>query len=346
MGPFEMQTEARFKADAVNSADFPRRYTEFIAWSEKCSLEEAARRSLARMFGLFSDVKRNASIITAFRGGEDLSKMAPEARKKAEVKLLRENRGRNRQLMQDLRGMGYGFTPVLGGWVETSDDGDVRSVEEESLVVSGPIVEAVFADAPVEAPGVSAGVKFQADMHKLVKRYNQDGVLMKLSGATDLIVLLKGGQQINVGTWSMNKAAANYTKMRGGGQRGVKFAFESAGSESSSTRLAVRMYLEQQATVEEQGYSLQPNLSTGSPHTSSNAGIWQGTLRCVYDGEAGKTAALARVRSHQDVMEAEIVPETGVDGAGLVHETNIEVEFTASSEDAARGKMIEITRAG
>jgi hypothetical protein len=68
------------------------------------SLEEAARRSLGRVFGQVSGSPNTLVIITAFRGENTLA----------------INRGRNARLSGDLRGYGWGFTPVLGGFVETT----------------------------------------------------------------------------------------------------------------------------------------------------------------------------------------------------------------------------------
>lgn len=230
MGPFEREVENNWKANAVNTPEFPRLYAEYISETENCSLKEAARRSLSRIFNLFTDPKRNVAIITAFRGEFGLP----------------ENRARNRQLMADLRAMGYGYAPVIGGWIEHTEDGKERKVEEESLVVSGPVVEALFQDAPVEAPGAIAGEKFQQDMLKLIRKYDQDGVLLKLSGTKDAIILNKDGTSFRLGPWKMNSAAQYYTTMRRGGQLGKRweFAFECAGTDTMSTRQAVRKFFE------------------------------------------------------------------------------------------------------
>lgn len=233
MGPFEKQVENNWKAQTVSTPEFPRRYAEFIAAREGCSLEEAARRSLSRIFRMFTDEKRNAAIITAFRGEYGLA----------------ENRQRNRQLMSDVRSLGFGFVPVIGGWIEHVAGGPDRTVEEESLVVSGPVVEAVYADAPVEAPAATAAEQFKTNMHRLIRKYDQDGVLLKLAGSTDAIILNNDGSSFTLGPWRLNSAAQYYTKMRRGGQRGKKmeFAFECAGAENMATRQAVQKFFEERA---------------------------------------------------------------------------------------------------
>lgn len=328
MGPFEKHVNARFEADTVNTPDFPRRYVEYIAHTEGCDLKEAARRSLSRIFRIFTEPKRNVAILTAFR--DDYT--------------LPENRQRNRQLMADIRRLGYGFVPVIGGWIEKQDSGEFRPVEEESIVVSGPMVERVFTDGPVEAPGREAGLQFQANIHKLVRKYDQDGALLKLSGSKSAIILEKSGNTFSLGPWSLNKAAENYTKMRGGGQKGRKFAFEAAGNESSTTRQSVKRFFEDRVTLAEQGFALRPNLSTGTPQAASGEGLWMGVLYVSFDDKAGLDAALAHVRSHPDVVSATPAQADVSAGAGVEGEVEIKVELRATSDDAARGKIIELTK--
>lgn len=229
MGPFEKQVESRHKAKLVNTPEFPRLYVEYIAETEGCSLEEAARRSLSRIFRLFTEEDRNAAIITAFRGEYSLA----------------ENRVRNRKLMSDLRTLGYGFTPVIGGWIEHAAGGDDRKVEEESLVVSAPLTErvAVKVADPVKAADAE---EFQSHMLAMVRKYDQDGVLLKLVGDDTAHILNKDGSSFSLGPWRLNNAAQYYTILKKGGQRGrrMEFAFECAGNETLSTRQAVQAFFE------------------------------------------------------------------------------------------------------
>lgn len=226
MGPFESVVEKQFDERAVNTPEFPRMLSRYVAETEGIPMNEAARRSLSRVFRLFTDPARNAAIITAFRGEYP----------------YQTNLVRNRALMADLRAKGFGFVPVIGGWIEDVADGTTRPVEEESLVVSGPIVEDV-------APMPEVSTAFSNVMYAMLRKYDQDGVLLKLSGSTDALILNKNGSTFSLGPWRLNMAAKYYTKMRLGAQAGRKmeFQFEHAGDDSVSTRQAVHAYFRNKA---------------------------------------------------------------------------------------------------
>ena len=226
MGPFESAVERKFSEQVLTPA-FPRMLTRYVAETESIPMEEAARRSLSRVFTLFTDSTRNAAIITAFRGGGEYT--------------FDENIARNRKLMADLRAAGYGYVPVLGGFVETADDGSKREVDEESLVVSGPVTEDAPAPLAVPADTMAAVGAFQRTMLSLCRKYEQDGVLLKLGGSTDVVLLEKSGSSMTLGPWRLNTAAKYYTKMRFGAQAGRKmeFTFECAGGGNAITRRVV-----------------------------------------------------------------------------------------------------------
>lgn len=232
MGPFESLVEKKF-SEQVGTPQFPRMLARYTAETEGIALAEAARRSLSRVFRIFTDPARNAAILTAFRGEYSFD----------------ENIARNRKLMADLRTAGYGFVPVLGGFVETTDDGDKREVDEESLVISGPVsVETAenlqeLRDPIPSATAMSIG-GFQRTMLMLCRKYDQDGVLLKLSGSTDVVLLEKSGSSMTLGPWRLNDAAKYYTKMRFGAQAGRKmeFTFECAGDGNAMTRRVVETY--------------------------------------------------------------------------------------------------------
>jgi hypothetical protein len=191
------------------------RYLEYKARQDGVSLEEAASRSLGRLFGQVSGSPNTLVIITAFRGENTLA----------------INRGRNARLSGDLRGYGWGFTPVLGGFVETTPDRDGRPqqqrVHEESF----------FVNASGDAQGVTAKVA------SLLKKYQQEAALVKYSGDDAASLLYPNGQTVGVGRWQADPKlmATYYTRMRKG-PVDRQFAFEAAGDDSIMTRMAVDLY--------------------------------------------------------------------------------------------------------
>lgn len=222
MGPFERTIEEHGDPALVNSSRaFPRIYVRYIAETQGVSLAEAASRSMSRMWGLFTDLNANVGIITAFRNEYSLEK----------------NHTRNRALESDLRSLRLGLVPVIGGYPEKDQVGEFR--EEESFVVSEHSPDRESPEAMAQR-----SKRFASGLLKLVQKYSQDSVLLKLAGSNKVIVLNNDGSQFSPGTWtSINQAAEFYTYLHGGGQKGVKFAFECAGDYTVSTRRAVYEWL-------------------------------------------------------------------------------------------------------
>ena len=104
-------------------------YVEYVADRDACSLQEAARRSMARAYKLVTSSDHPMAIMTAFRGERPIN----------------INRVLNKELEQDLRSNGWGFIPVLGGTNERVKDpetgketGEVKKIDgEESYFIIG-----------------------------------------------------------------------------------------------------------------------------------------------------------------------------------------------------------------
>lgn len=88
------------------------------------SLDESARRSLARTMGKFQgQAQRPTAILTAFRGDFDLNK----------------NRQANKKLEALFKAHGLSFTPVIGAGQE--NEGGVEKISKEESYVVAPIAE-------------------------------------------------------------------------------------------------------------------------------------------------------------------------------------------------------------
>ena len=205
----------RFTAFLQQDGDPFARYLEYKAQQDGVGLEEAASRSLGRLFAQVSGSPNTLVIITAFRGENTLA----------------VNRARNAQLSSELRGLGWGFTPVLGGFVETTPDGteqpQQRRVHEESF----------FVNASGDARQVTARVI------SLLGKYQQEAALVKYAGSDTASLLYPNGQTVEVGRWQGDPKlmATYYSRMRKG-PASRQFAFEAAGDDSNITRMAVDLY--------------------------------------------------------------------------------------------------------
>jgi hypothetical protein len=191
------------------------RYLEYKARQDGVSLDEAASRSIGRLFGQVSSSANTLVIITAFRGENTLA----------------INRSRNTQLAGDIRALGWGYTPVLGGFVETIPDlhgqPQQQRVHEESF----------FVNASGEARTVTSQVV------KLLAKYQQEAALVKFPVSPSASLLYPSGQASVVGQWQGDPKlmATFYTRMRKGPSN-RQFTFEAAGDDSISTRMAVDLY--------------------------------------------------------------------------------------------------------
>lgn len=191
------------------------RYLEYKAHSDGIDIEEAARRSIGRLFSQLEKGNEAYVIISAFRGTNSLA----------------ANRRANMALANDIRGLGWGFTPVLGGFVETSPDPQgqpqERRVHEESYFVA----------ASGDPTSVKRGIV------GLLHRYQQEAALLKLPGDDQALFINQAGATNPVGQWKADPKlmAIYYTRMRHGAPN-RQFTFEAAGDGSVMTRTIVDAY--------------------------------------------------------------------------------------------------------
>jgi hypothetical protein len=201
----------KFKNYTENRERHIERYVAYLADKHGESLEEAARRSLARIWQQMSD-GQNHAIITAFRGENKLP----------------QNRNRNMALISDMRELGWGFTPVSGGFREKVQDlegqptGEERDVDEESFFVTGNDDSTVF----------------KKQLLALAQKYNQDAVIVKYHDDPTAHMLDVDGSEEALGQWKKDDLAQYYTKMKKGPEN-RKFTFESAGDLTRSTLMAI-----------------------------------------------------------------------------------------------------------
>lgn len=197
-------------AEDVESEDHIGRYTQMKAHQWGVTLAEAAERSMSRLYGQIQ-VSERVVIVTAFQHKQS----------------LRQNRGLNVSLASDIRQLGWGYTPVMGGFVEKNKDGKDVHVREESF----------FVNADSSPKQVSTAVL------KMLETYQQQAALVKLSEQPDAMLLWANGSTTSVGQWHADsqQMAQYYTRMRNG-PPGRQFTFEAAGDDSGMTRLGVDLF--------------------------------------------------------------------------------------------------------
>jgi hypothetical protein len=131
-----------------------------------------------------------------------------------------ENRERNRQLEDDIRKHGFGFTHVKGRYIENHGTPQARPVDEHSYLIHG------------KAGNDNGELKHFLMHHG--EKYGQDSVLHKAHDAehAHLIGTREGGfpgkgVSHQVGKWHPNRAGEFHSVMRGRHGAGRTFAFES-----------------------------------------------------------------------------------------------------------------------
>ncbi len=185
------------------------KFHEYLAWRDKISLEEAARRSLARTWEL-AQAGKVMALITAF------------------VKELpyEHNATRNSALMSDIRKTKFGYSPLYGYWVyEDPTTGQKEQIKEDSLLVS----------ASVSIPNN----KFKEIVLAWIQKYQQESAVIKYADADIAYWLFANGTEKQLGKWSINQLADYYSKMKYGAANRT-FVFEASDNHSWSAQLAIQ----------------------------------------------------------------------------------------------------------
>jgi hypothetical protein len=198
--------------------DSVRRYVEYKAHEWGVLYSEAARRSLGRVYDhITKNTDVPIAILTAFRGEKSLA----------------ANRSTNKALEADFRRLGWGFIPVVGGFVEKVRDaegketGETKKIDgEESYFVTGDSING-----------------FRVRVLNLIHKYAQEAAVVKYPGNPDAYLLSDAGGETSLGKWSNNKMAEYFTRMRKG-PAGRQFNFEAAGDSSRTTMMAVDKFFE------------------------------------------------------------------------------------------------------
>jgi hypothetical protein len=191
------------------------KFHEYLAKRDKISLEEAARKSLARTWELAKTGKVMA-LITAF-----VTNVSYE-----------QNIGRNQALSKDIRDAKFGYTPLYGYWsydvIDSNtgaETGQKEKVREDSFLVS----------ASEKMPNK----EFKSIILSWVQRYQQESAVIKYVDSDMAYLLAADGTEKQLGTWSINRLADVYSQMKHGNANRI-FVFEAADNHSWSARLAIQ----------------------------------------------------------------------------------------------------------
>jgi hypothetical protein len=189
------------------------RFHEYLAHRDGISLEEAARRSLARTWEL-AQTGKVMVLITAF------------------VKALshERNSARNAVLASDIRDAKFGYTPLYGYWAYDEADPETgvtakKKAREDTFLVSAP-------------ERISNG-ELRSIVLGWLDKFNQEAAVVKYADADIAYLLVANGEEKPLGRWSINRLASIYSQMRGGGDRPRSFVFEAADDHSWSAQLAI-----------------------------------------------------------------------------------------------------------
>jgi hypothetical protein len=185
------------------------KFHEYLAKRDGISLEEAARRSLARTWELAQTGKVMA-LITAFVQGLPYE----------------QNVSRNMSLAKDARDVGFGYTPLYGYWTYKETEEKVR---EDTLLIS----------APEKIPNTT----FQSAVLTWIQKYKQEAAVIKYADSDVAFSLAVNGTETLLGKWSINRLAEIYSQMKWGTDNRI-FVFEAADDHSWSTQLAIHTIMD------------------------------------------------------------------------------------------------------
>jgi hypothetical protein len=190
------------------------KFHEYLAWRDGISLEEAARRSLARTWEL-AQTGKVMVLITGFIQG-----LAHE-----------KNAARNAVLASDIRDAKFGYTPLYGYWVYDEADPETgvtskKKAREDTFLVSAP-------------ERIPTG-ELRSIVLGWIQKFHQEAAVVKYADSDIANLLVANGEETPLGKWSINRLASIYSQMRGGGDRPSRtFVFEAADDHSWSARLAM-----------------------------------------------------------------------------------------------------------
>lgn len=190
------------------------RFHEYLARRDGISLEEAARRSLARTWEL-AQTGKVMVLITGFVQGLPNEK----------------NAARNAILASDIRDARFGYTPLYGYWAYDEADPETgvtskKKAREDTFLVS--------------APEKLSNSELRSIVLGWLRRFNQEAAVVKYADADIAYLLVANGEEKPLGKWSINKLASIYSQMRGGVDRPSRtFVFEAADDHSWSAQLAI-----------------------------------------------------------------------------------------------------------
>jgi hypothetical protein len=190
------------------------KFHEYLAKRDGISLEEAARRSLARTWELAQGEKVMV-LITAFDPQFTYEK----------------NVARNTNLMTDIINAKFGFTPLYGYWpyenIDPKTGEKVRTqTREDSFLVS----------APEKMPNAT----LKAIVLGWIQKYQQEAAVIKYIDSDIAYSLHADGTESQLGKWSINRLADMYSQMKYGANAANRsFVFEAADKFSWSTKLAI-----------------------------------------------------------------------------------------------------------
>ena len=190
------------------------KFHEYLARRDGISLEEAARRSLARTWELAQNGKVMV-LITAFVQGLPYEK----------------NAARNAVLASTIRDAKFGYTPLYGFWAYDAADPETglktkKKAREDTLLVS----------APERIPNG----ELRSIVLSWITKFQQEAAVVKYADSDIANLLVANGAETQLGNWSINRMASIYSQMRAGADTPSRtFVFESADDHSWSARLAM-----------------------------------------------------------------------------------------------------------
>ncbi len=190
------------------------KFHEYLARRDGISLEEAARRSLARTWEL-AQTGKVMVLITAFVQGLPYEK----------------NAARNAVLASTIRDAKFGYTPLYGFWAYDAADPETglrtkKKAREDTLLVS----------APERIPNG----ELRSIVLSWITKFQQEAAVVKYADSDIANLLIANGEETPLGKWSINRLASIYSQMRAGADTASRmFVFESADDHSWSARLAI-----------------------------------------------------------------------------------------------------------